>query len=293
MAAASILRPGLHLRWRSKLSFTSTTPSTVCTTTVCFPQYRFTGKERDQESGNDYFGARYYASSMGRFLSPDWSIKAEPVPYSKLDDPQSLNLFAYVLNNPLRNLDDDGHDVVQMATVYVYYPVSGATASEAISQANGHFTGADGKTYGGMTTPSFSVSYNFSDTPTTENGQSTDTRTITSDTVTLNNTVQLPQWTESANASPEEQAAFSKAVSELKAHEDKHVGDNRAAADTLDKSLPGTTGTATAPTLPKAKAGAAAKVQFQVDEKDTAASADMANRAATRDANTDHGRKPQ
>jgi RHS repeat-associated protein len=31
----------------------------------------FTGKERDAESGNDYFGARYYASSMGRFSSPD------------------------------------------------------------------------------------------------------------------------------------------------------------------------------------------------------------------------------
>ena len=34
-----------------------------------------TGKERDTESGNDYFGARYYASSMGRFMSPDWSAK--------------------------------------------------------------------------------------------------------------------------------------------------------------------------------------------------------------------------
>ncbi|HXS11613.1 MAG TPA: RHS repeat-associated core domain-containing protein, partial [Acidobacteriaceae bacterium] len=33
--------------------------------------YKFTGKERDTESGLDYFGARYYASSMGRFMSPD------------------------------------------------------------------------------------------------------------------------------------------------------------------------------------------------------------------------------
>jgi RHS repeat-associated protein len=31
----------------------------------------FTGKERDGESGNDYFGARYYANSIGRFMSPD------------------------------------------------------------------------------------------------------------------------------------------------------------------------------------------------------------------------------
>ena len=36
-------------------------------------EHHFTGKERDTESGNDYFGARYYASSMGRFLSPDYA----------------------------------------------------------------------------------------------------------------------------------------------------------------------------------------------------------------------------
>ena len=72
-------------------------------------EHLFTGKERDTESGNDYFGARYYSSAMGRFMSPDWSAKAEPVPYAKLDDPQSLNLYAYVGNNPLTQVDADGH----------------------------------------------------------------------------------------------------------------------------------------------------------------------------------------
>jgi RHS repeat-associated protein len=72
-------------------------------------EQHFTGKERDAESGNDYFGARYYASSMGRFMSPDWSAKVEPVPYSKLDNPQSLNLYAYVMNNPLGRVDASGH----------------------------------------------------------------------------------------------------------------------------------------------------------------------------------------
>jgi len=46
---------------------------------------------------------------MGRFMSPDWSAKVEPVPYSKLDDPQTLNLYAYVTNNPLTRRDLDGH----------------------------------------------------------------------------------------------------------------------------------------------------------------------------------------
>ena len=71
---------------------------------------RSTGKERDTESGNDYFGARYYASSMGRFMSPDWSAQEEPVPYAKLEDPQTLNLYSYVRNNPLAGVDADGHD---------------------------------------------------------------------------------------------------------------------------------------------------------------------------------------
>ncbi len=72
-------------------------------------EQHFTGKERDTESGLDYFGARYYASIMGRFMSPDWSTKIEPVPYSKLDNPQTLNLYAYVGNNPLSLTDSDGH----------------------------------------------------------------------------------------------------------------------------------------------------------------------------------------
>jgi RHS repeat-associated protein len=72
-------------------------------------EHHFTGKERDSESGNDYFGARYYASSLGRFMSPDWSAKEDPVPYAQLEDPQSLNLYSYVRNNPLARTDPDGH----------------------------------------------------------------------------------------------------------------------------------------------------------------------------------------
>lgn len=71
--------------------------------------YLFTGKERDSESGLDNFGARYLTSNMGRFMTPDWSAKVEPVPYSELDNPQSLNLYSYVLNNPIYQADADGH----------------------------------------------------------------------------------------------------------------------------------------------------------------------------------------
>jgi len=69
----------------------------------------FTGKEYDPESGNYYFGARYDADNYGRFLTPDWSAVVEPVPYAKLDDPQSLNLYIFVLDNPVSAVDGDGH----------------------------------------------------------------------------------------------------------------------------------------------------------------------------------------
>ena len=65
---------------------------------------KFTGKERDTESGLDYFGARYYGSAMGRFSSPDPSglVYADPT------NPQSLNLYSYAANNPLKNTDPTG-----------------------------------------------------------------------------------------------------------------------------------------------------------------------------------------
>ncbi|MBI2682258.1 MAG: RHS domain-containing protein [Acidobacteriales bacterium] len=71
--------------------------------------YKFTGKERDTESGLDYFGARYYGSRMGRWLTPDWANGAEAVPYADFGDPQSLNLYGYVGNKPVTRFDADGH----------------------------------------------------------------------------------------------------------------------------------------------------------------------------------------
>jgi RHS repeat-associated protein len=84
-------------------------PLAVCASEVRFSPYHFTGKERDAESGNDYFGARYYASNMGRFMSPDWAENPSNIPYAILSDPQSFNLYSYGLNNPLKNQDFDGH----------------------------------------------------------------------------------------------------------------------------------------------------------------------------------------
>jgi RHS repeat-associated protein len=75
--------------------------------------HKFTGKERDgtatTETGLDNFGARYYSSSMGRFMTPDWAAKPTAVPYANFGNPQSLNLYSYVENNPTTTGDPDGH----------------------------------------------------------------------------------------------------------------------------------------------------------------------------------------
>jgi RHS repeat-associated protein len=71
--------------------------------------YKFTGKERDAESGLDDFGARYYSSQYGRFMTPDWAAKPIDVPYAHFGNPQSLNLYSYVQNNPTTLADADGH----------------------------------------------------------------------------------------------------------------------------------------------------------------------------------------
>ncbi len=92
---------------------------------ACFNYPFLTQKERDNETGLDYFGARYYSSTQGRFTSPDEfrggprelfaresaeREKQEPLAYAHILTPQSLNKYQYCLNNPLRYVDPDGHD---------------------------------------------------------------------------------------------------------------------------------------------------------------------------------------
>ncbi len=70
--------------------------------------YKFAGKPRDEESGLDYFGARYNASTLGRFLSPD-PIQANEL---RIVNPQRWNEYAYSLNNPTTFTDPDGEDAI-------------------------------------------------------------------------------------------------------------------------------------------------------------------------------------
>jgi RHS repeat-associated protein len=84
---------------------TENTPSGFSNT--CSTRYRFTGYERDLETaygtsaGNDYAFARYYNSRLGRFMSGD------PLD-GDITDPQTLNKYAYVRDNPVNLVDPSG-----------------------------------------------------------------------------------------------------------------------------------------------------------------------------------------
>lgn len=83
---------------------------------------QFTQKERDVETGLDYFLARYYSSAQGRFTSPDEftggpdelydfanDAADNPTFYADFTNPQSLNKYQYTYNNPINLVDPDGH----------------------------------------------------------------------------------------------------------------------------------------------------------------------------------------
>jgi RHS repeat-associated protein len=102
---------GVFLKYAYDATAIAMTYCGACSFSVAFRNgYKLTGKERDGESGLDNFGARYSASSLARFMTPDWAEKPTTVPYAKFGDPQSLNLYSFTENGPVNRIDPDGHD---------------------------------------------------------------------------------------------------------------------------------------------------------------------------------------
>jgi len=93
----------------------------------------FTGKERDSETGMDYFGARYLRASAGRFTSVDPALTIK----ENLADPQRWNRYLYARGNPLNRLDPDGRDAYK-----IFLPLGSLggnwAAAEAAAEKAGH-----------------------------------------------------------------------------------------------------------------------------------------------------------
>lgn len=93
----------------------------------------FTGKERDAETGLDYFGARYMASTQGRFISPDPKMMSG----RHIEYPQKWNEYGFVQNNPLSRIDPNGEDDYKVFAPDSRIKGNWATARRAV-EANGH-----------------------------------------------------------------------------------------------------------------------------------------------------------
>jgi len=103
-------------------------------TSTCAQNYKFEGKERDTETGNDDFGARYYSWRFGRWLSSDWSAVPVPVPYANLTNPQTLNLYSMVADDPESFADLDGH-LINGADVAMNMSLRGESSTNGTLEA--------------------------------------------------------------------------------------------------------------------------------------------------------------
>ena len=85
----------------------------ACTPGDTSPMH-FTGKQRDSETGLDYFGARYFGggNNLGRFMSRDPAV----ITKQKFTDPQQWNTYSYTRNNPLRFVDPTGRWIELIGT---------------------------------------------------------------------------------------------------------------------------------------------------------------------------------
>lgn len=128
-------------------------------------EHHFTGKERDTESGNDYFKYRYYASSMGRWLSPD----PAGMMAADLDDPQSLNRYAYVQNNPLSFTDPLGLDCAYLNSSGGYDHMDQTISAGGCTNSGGYWVN------GGLTNVQIDTQNNTISLTGTTNGTDTTT----------------------------------------------------------------------------------------------------------------------
>jgi RHS repeat-associated protein len=253
--------------------------------------HKFTGKERDSESGLDDFEARFYSSTIGRFVSVDPHLADA----QRLLDPQQFNMFGYARDNPLRFGDTDGKEVKE-TVIPKTYDVHGATADEALDNAaktSGVKT-ETGEDMSGKTTASVSIKYKdveVSQTPPTFATEGTAFTEIKSADVILVQTITLPKWDGYDKASKEEKLEWDSNLATLKEHEEGHAQINREEANKLDKSLPGTTGYGTGKTPQQALNAAYSQMGQQGQKKLNNSQKNTKQRNQDYDKATDHGRK--
>ncbi len=240
---------------------------------------KFTGHERDSETGLDYMVARYYSSSLGRFMA------ADPGDDTELENPQTWNKYTYVRNNPLSFFDPDG-EATEVHSQTVTYATTGSTAAEAMKNAGAsHPDGFAGHT-------AFTIS--VTNVESVEAGSS-DTGTAvsvpTDVTISVDITTSLPDWKAPADAAPGEQGKFDQAKADLQKHEQGHAKIAVQGGKNLEKTAKGLVGTGQGMNQAQAKANAKADLNGKTKEARKKETEKTKQREKAYDKQTDHGRK--
>jgi RHS repeat-associated protein len=254
---------------------------------------KFTGKERDNETGLDYFGARYYASMQGRFTSSDPML----MDHKRVIDPQRINAYVYARNNPLKFIDPDGKDPqgLQIIIKKDPYPVNGQTATEAVQDARKnapHYTeqGLPGETQTDYDYQVKTISWSAS---RPGQGGGVDIDVMSKDVeVKATITITLPEWEGYEEASPEEQQKWDSYIDGLEAHEKEHEAIGIEGAKELQKTLQNTSATGHGKTPEEALQNGKEQHYKAVEQNVERIKDKYQDKQDKLDEDKDHGRKP-
>jgi RHS repeat-associated protein len=108
-------------------------------------KFLYTGQEHDGETGLHYYNARYYNPDIRRFTQPDDIIQ-------NIYDPQMLNRYSYVRNNPIKYTDPSGHFInpfTILSAINTISDIFSAAKSQSSPQKSNNNLGAHKPTSGG------------------------------------------------------------------------------------------------------------------------------------------------
>jgi predicted secreted Zn-dependent protease len=223
--------------------------------------------------------ARYYSSSLSRFLS------ADPGDDTDMGIPQTWNAYSYVRNNPLKFLDTTGEATTLHSSTQTY-EVTGNTAAEAWSNAAAQ--NPDG--FAGHT--SWSIAITKIDTMEAGSQELGTAVSMATDVdVSVTTTTTLPSWNAPAGAPAGEQQKFDSEKAGLAQHEQGHVQIAEKGGRSLEQTVKNSVGTGQGATTGQAKANAKGDLKQKAEKSRQDQVKKTDKKQKDYDKKTGHGRR--
>lgn len=261
-------------------------------------------------------------------MSPDWAAKAISVPYAEFGDPQSLNLYSYVRNHPIAQVDADGHSMDNLTNIGFSFGGDQEGALLGSDDMSPDAYGWTSQGYKGSQQIQPTITYSYysvsGDTPaeaasnankmtngevglttvnygayvynpsvqTTTKSDGGYSSTATPSDIKIDKTtieLKLPIWNGYANATAEQKTEWDKAVAALKHHEEGHVGIGVAGDEKYRSAISGGKGKGAGKTPDRAMKAALKDLQQQTQNAANKAREQVMSQQAFYDIITCHG----